>query len=109
MLKLKLLREKKGVSQKEVALFINKTQQAYGKYENDLAEPDIATLKKLAEYFNVSLDYLLDFTPAAKANSNRVNNKLIDKISHMDEKTANEVQQFVDFLLSKVSSKSKYA
>lgn len=60
MLRLKELREKKGVSQKEIAEKINKTFQAYSLYEIGKRDPDTSTLIKLARYFNVSVDYLLD-------------------------------------------------
>lgn len=56
---LKSFREQKGVSQKKLADIFGVTQQAVAKWENGKAEPDTETLKKLAEYFKVSLDELL--------------------------------------------------
>lgn len=60
MNRLKELRSQKGVSQKEVAFHINKTPQAYSLYENSLREPNTDTLIKLANYFGVTTDYLLE-------------------------------------------------
>ncbi len=56
---LKKLRNKKGVSQRELAKAVMVSQQSINKYENHDVEPDIGTLIKMADYFNVSLDYLV--------------------------------------------------
>ncbi len=57
--RLKMLREKAGVSQQKIADMVGLTQQAVGKWENDKAEPDLATVAKLAEFFDCSTDYLI--------------------------------------------------
>lgn len=59
MNQLKNLRTKKGVSQQIVADYLEITRQAYSNYENGNRDPDNETLLKLAEYFEVSVDYLL--------------------------------------------------
>lgn len=59
---LKLLRKQKGMSQQKLADLLHTSQQSVHKYENDLAEPDIQTLKKLSELFNVSIDYIVGNT-----------------------------------------------
>ena len=57
--RLKELRTNKGISQSYLADILGRTQQAVGKWEVGKAEPDTATLSKLASYFNVTTDYLL--------------------------------------------------
>lgn len=57
--KLRLLREEKELSQKEMADHLQITRQAYNYYENDKRNPDYDTLRAIADYFNVSTDYLL--------------------------------------------------
>ncbi len=59
MLKLKELREKAKISQAELAKYLNITQVQISKYELGKNEPDLNTTKKIASYFNVSIDYLL--------------------------------------------------
>lgn len=56
------LREDKDLPQKELAAFLNCTQVAYSRYE--LGTRDIPTdvLIKLAEYHNVSVDFMLGLT-----------------------------------------------
>ena len=57
-MRLKELRESKGLTQKEVAEIIGYSEISYTRYENGKREPDISTLCKLAEYFKVTIDYL---------------------------------------------------
>lgn len=57
--KLRLLNNK---SQKEVAESINISAPAYFKYENNESKPTIENLIKLANYYNVSVDYLIGRT-----------------------------------------------
>lgn len=59
MERLKYLRESSGKTQKELAEYLNKTPQAYSLYENKQRAPDLETLKELAIYFGVSIDYLV--------------------------------------------------
>lgn len=58
-MRLRELREAKGLSRKAVAEKINIDQTTYGKYELNKREPDSETLKKLADFFEVTVDYLL--------------------------------------------------
>jgi transcriptional regulator with XRE-family HTH domain len=53
---LKELRNKKGLSQEEIAKLINVTQRAYSFYETGNREPKIDTLIKLADIYGVPLD-----------------------------------------------------
>ena len=58
--KFRYLREKRGLLQKEVAIDLNISPSTIGMYEQGRREADHNTLKKIANYFNVSIDYLLD-------------------------------------------------
>ena len=58
-MRLKELRESKGLTQKQVADIIGYSVLSYARYEKAEREPDIATLKKLADYFDVSVDYII--------------------------------------------------
>lgn len=48
---LKILRNKKGISQQKLADAIGVSQQSINKYENHKIEPDIDTLIKIADFF----------------------------------------------------------
>ena len=58
-MRLKELRQHKGVTQREVANAIGCSSQTYAKYERGEREPDLFTLKQLSKYFGVSIDYIL--------------------------------------------------
>lgn len=67
MLTLKRLREEKEMTQAELGKALEISPSAIGMYEQGRRTPDIPTLKKIASYFNVSLDYLLGNSPAKAA------------------------------------------
>ena len=60
--RLKELRKKKGISQLRLATELNTTQNTISRYETGEREPGITELIKLADYFNVSVDYLIGRT-----------------------------------------------
>ena len=57
--RIKELRKVFGVSQVELAKALNVSKQCVSNWENDNVLPSIEMLVKLAEYFNVTTDYLL--------------------------------------------------
>ena len=57
--RLKELRKSKGISQIKLSLDLNMNQNTISRYETLEREADYATLIKLADYFNVTIDYLL--------------------------------------------------
>lgn len=56
---LRRLREARGLFQKDVASAIGVDRTTYVKYERGDSEPSFQILEKLADFFNVSVDYLL--------------------------------------------------
>lgn len=61
-MRLKELRIQKGISQLKLALDLSINQNTISRYETGAREADYATLIKFADYFNVSIDYLLERT-----------------------------------------------
>ncbi len=59
MKRLKELREENGISQQKLADEFHTSRQSIWKYENELAEPGIKTLIQFANFFDVSVDYLI--------------------------------------------------
>ena len=56
------LREDADTSQKAIAEYLNMHRSVYRRYESGEREADYQTLIRLADYFNVSVDYLLERT-----------------------------------------------
>ena len=65
---LKLVRKDFNVYQKDIAKFLDITVRQYQRYESGQQEPNIDSLIKLADYFNVSLDYLVGRSDNPKMN-----------------------------------------
>lgn len=65
---LKLLRTEHRISQQRLAEMLEITQQAVFKYEKTAVEPDIATLIRMAEIFDVSVDFLIGNTDSRQNN-----------------------------------------
>ena len=64
-MKLKIVRKKFQKTQEEVASMLNIKKQTYQNYELGKREPDIETLKKISQFFRVSIDELVgnDISP----------------------------------------------
>lgn len=56
------LRKERGIYQKELAAYLNVSIGTISNYEHGVHSPDPETLKKLADYFDVSTDFLLQRT-----------------------------------------------
>ena len=57
---LKVLRMQKGDRLKDIANYLGMTESAYHHYESGRSQPDIETLRKLSEYYGVSINTLTD-------------------------------------------------
>ena len=64
--RLKELRKERKISQLKLALDLDMNQNTISRYENMERQADYATLIRFADYFNVSLDYLLGRTDNKK-------------------------------------------
>lgn len=92
---LKIARERKGLSQKDIAEGIGVAKSTYSLYESGNREPNVQTIKKIADLLNVSADELLgiDDEPQTIA-------------AHFDgdeytEEELDEIKKFAEFIKSK--------
>jgi len=60
--RLKKLRKEGKLTQKDIATFLNISQPAYQQFESGKKKMNLETMEKLADFFNVSTDYLLGKT-----------------------------------------------
>lgn len=95
---LKWARERKGLSQKEVAESIGVAKSTYSLYESGNREPNVQTIKKIADVLNTSADKLLGlddvtFTLAAHFDGNEYT-----------EDELNEIRQFAEFVKNRRKS-----
>ena len=61
-MRLKELRKSRGITQQKLAMDLNLNQNSVSRYESGVREADYRTLIMLADYFKVSIDYLLERT-----------------------------------------------
>lgn len=61
-MRLKELRKAKGLSQLKLAIDLNTNQNTISRYETGEREPGIVELIRIADYFSVSVDYLIERT-----------------------------------------------
>ncbi len=114
--RLKELRESRNMYQKELAYELNVTVQTISGWEIDRTTPDYETLIKIANFFNVSIDFLLGNEENAtklkiKLNEKAVLKKLLVKNNYMkenEELTDKEIERLMDFIkINKDYIKSK--
>ena len=57
---LRTVRKERNLNQLKVAMDLNISREALSHYENGKREPSLDMLNKMSEYFNVSIDYLIN-------------------------------------------------
>lgn len=67
------IREDRDLKQKDLAAYLNISQNTYSQYETGVIALTAEVLIKLADYYNVSVDYLLDRTNNPKLQPNKNN------------------------------------
>ena len=63
---LKSIREDNDIRQKDIAKYLNVSQNTYSQYETGVIALTAEVLIKLSKFYNVSVDYLLDLTDNPK-------------------------------------------
>ncbi|HHV99990.1 MAG TPA: helix-turn-helix transcriptional regulator [Clostridiaceae bacterium] len=102
--RLKLLREEKGLKQLDMAEMLGVSRTTYTQYETGKSEPDLATVTKLADYFEVSTDFLLGKT--------NIRTPIETIAAHHDgeewtEEELQEIERFKEFVRMKRQQKEK--
>ncbi len=93
---LKMLRNKKGISQQKLADTIGVTQQTINRYENNDTEPDIDTLIKFAEYFETSVDFLIGYTePVSSSELNKDESNLINSYRQLSKRQKSSIRMIL--------------
>lgn len=91
------LRNKRGLTQDQVANALGVKRARYNAWENDIAKPDIDMLKKIAQFYNVSTDYLLGIETVETIAAHRTD----DPTEQLPEDAKKSLEEFKQFLLKK--------
>lgn len=92
MKQLKELRKRQKITQKDLAIALNLDPSSISKYESDSASPSPEVLLKIANYFNVSTDYLLQ-------NESSINNS----DNGLTERDNRDITKDLDNIMEKLS------
>ena len=107
------LRKERRLLQKEVANYLNVTVATVSNYEKGVHSPDLDTLVKLADFFDVSTDYLLQRTDY-KASLNMLNktltadyrvSDLLNTILEMDQHSMEALLDYYELLMLRNSAR----
>jgi transcriptional regulator with XRE-family HTH domain len=116
--RLRQLRKEKGLTQAELAKLLSIGESTVSFYESGKRQPDYETLIRLAEVFNVSVDYLLGRTTldgtkridgSYKLDKEKSNNGIEtiaahrsdDPMSELPEEARKSLEEFKEFILRK--------
>lgn len=103
-MELKQLRLKNGKTQAEVAKFLGITQASYANYELGKTEPDIKSLKKLANYYHTTIDYIVGHEVPYLINKSILSNvqlELFEKIQSLGDEDCKILSAYLDGMKSK--------
>jgi len=122
--RLKMLREEKEMSQDDLGRVLNVTQQTVNNYENAKRAPNLEMLCKIADFFEVSKDYLLeqsdDFRFQPKLNILSLFNfksieitakkeQRIKKLLELSEDSQVDVEKIIDIFAQKDKARDEQA
>ncbi len=106
-MKIKELRKRIGLKQDEVAIKIGLNVRTYQNYELGRREPDLKTLVQLADFFNVSLDELLERENCKFINLNLIDDdkkNIIEMVMKLNKQNLNAVEAYI---LAKLENQNK--
>lgn len=100
--RIKLLREEENISRENLADYLNISYAALSKYETNSRFPDKNTLNKFADYFNVSIDYLMGRTDIKKFEDlPKEVQEITNLFAGVDELKAKRLKELLKELLEK--------
>ena len=98
---LKEYRLKEGKTQKDMAEILKISRSTYNNYEQNIADPNIETLIKLADYFHTTVDALIDHQVPYLIDKSKYNieqQMLIDEIENLDNEQCRLTKAYIEGL-----------
>lgn len=99
--KLKQLRVENNFSQKSVAQKLNISNATLSQYESGVRQPSYDVLKKIADIYNVSIDYLLGRTNIKNYEEYNISTHIVNRIQQLSSEDLKVLNDFIDFLIFK--------
>lgn len=101
------LRKEKGMSQTDLAAAISASREAISKYERNEAVPSVEVASKIAEVFEVTIDYLI-----GKSHNMAVDKKTMKRmqdIDKLDDNTKDKLFFLIDNVVQNSKAKKAFA
>lgn len=95
------LRQQRKLSQRSLAKELGVSFSCVSLWETGQRKINIEQLQKVAEYFDVSLDYLTGVDALQKQDLTEEELQLVEMIKGLDEEQTQQLSIFVDFLIAK--------
>lgn len=96
--RLSKLRDKTGLSQRELSSRLGMARTTYAGYENGSREPDLKTLSKLSEFFGVDLNWLVTGDESKTSDINEEIEKMIVDFNSLEDKDQIYILELIDRL-----------
>ncbi|WP_406242060.1 helix-turn-helix domain-containing protein [Tissierella carlieri] len=103
--RIKTLRNERNLLQKDLAEQLNLSQQTISLYESEKRQPDYQILQSIADFFNVSVDYLLGRTDikdssilSVKEDETKfdIHNEIADEIEKLSPESQEELKKLIE-------------
>ncbi|MCI5869728.1 MAG: helix-turn-helix domain-containing protein [Dorea sp.] len=101
---LKSLRTSKAISQPELATRLGISKSAISMYEQGRREPDFDILRKIADFFQVDIDYLLGHSPKPADHFSPTTIAAHLDTSDLTQAELDDVADYIEFIRSKRKS-----
>lgn len=111
--RLKILRLEANLTQEDFGKPYSLKKSTVSQYESGSSRPDDELKKRIAQDFNVSLDWLMGISDIrnydnTKPDNTPIEDKLIEKMKNLDDESKKELEKYMDLLKLKESmDKSK--
>lgn len=97
--RLKFLRKKASMTQSELAKLLNVVPSTIGMYESGKSDPDSSTIVSLADFFNVTTDYLLGVSPKPNFFVESDIDDIIFIIDNLSKESKDDLRYFLKLLV----------
>jgi repressor LexA len=97
--RLKQLREERHLTQDELAVNVNLKKSTLSKYENELREPRLSNVEKIADFFDVSVNWLMGYSDIRDKNIDSGN--LVDIFDKLSDHHKHELFNYATYLKHK--------
>ena len=96
--RLKMLRESKNMTRRQVAIDLQIPETTYRNYENEISEPNITMLIKFSTYYNIEVDWILGIEQKNSIPPQSRWDALKEIMENLPEQDVKELLEFAKFL-----------